>query len=51
MLKIGNIKIGVNDSPKIIAEISANHNQSLGKAIELIKSFWCGVNNLVNLSF
>jgi len=37
MLKIGNIKIGLNRTPKIIAEISANHNQSLGKAIELIK--------------
>jgi pseudaminic acid synthase len=37
MLKIGNLKIGNNQSPKIIAEISANHNQSLSNAIELIK--------------
>ena len=37
MLKINNIKIGPNYPPKIIAEISANHNQSLVKAIELIK--------------
>ena len=37
MLKIGNQKISVNDRPKIIAEISANHNQSLSKAIQLIK--------------
>ena len=37
MLKIGNLKIGNNQCPKIIAEISANHNQSLNKAIELIK--------------
>ena len=37
MLKINNIKIGPNNPPKIIAEISANHNQSLDKAIELIK--------------
>jgi len=37
MLKIGRLKIGVKNSPKIIAEISANHNQSLSKAIQLIK--------------
>lgn len=37
MLKIGNLKIGLNFRPKIIAEISANHNQSLKSAIELIK--------------
>ena len=37
MLKIGNTKIGKGFKPKIIAEISANHNQSLKKALELIK--------------
>ena len=37
MLKISNLKISINDTPKIIAEISANHNQSLNKAIKLIK--------------
>ena len=37
MLKIGNLKISANNIPKIIAEISANHNQSLNKAIQLIK--------------
>ena len=37
MLKIGNTKIGKVFKPKIIAEISANHNQSLKKALELIK--------------
>ena len=31
MLKIGNSKIGKGFKPKIIAEISANHNQSLKK--------------------
>ena len=31
MLKIGNHKISINSRPKIIAEISANHNQSLSK--------------------
>ena len=37
MLKIGNLKISNRHTPKIIAEISANHNQSLSKAIKLIK--------------
>ncbi len=37
MLKISNLKISINNTPKIIAEISANHNQSLNKAIKLIK--------------
>ena len=32
MLKIGNSKIGKSFKPKIIAEISANHNQSLKKS-------------------
>lgn len=36
MFKIGNIKIGLNLKPKIIAEISANHNQKLSNAIRLI---------------
>ena len=35
-LKIGNIKIGVNQQPFIIAEMSGNHNQSLKRAIELV---------------
>ena len=33
MLKIKNLKISINNAPRIIAEISANHNQSLDKAI------------------
>ena len=37
MLKIKNLKISINNAPRIIAEISANHNQSLDKAIQLIK--------------
>ena len=37
MLKIGNSKIGTGFKPRIIAEISANHNQSLKKALKLIK--------------
>ena len=38
MLKTSNLKISENNTPKIIAEISANHNQSLSKEIELIKT-------------
>ena len=37
MLKIKNLKISTNNAPRIIEEISANHNQSLDKAIKLIK--------------
>jgi len=36
MLKISNIRISSINTPKIIAEISANHNQNLNKAIKLI---------------
>tara|TARA_B100001057_G_scaffold315230_1_gene315338 strand:- start:8014 stop:9060 length:1047 start_codon:yes stop_codon:yes gene_type:complete len=36
MLKISNLIISRNSTPKIIAEISANHNQDLVKAIKLI---------------
>ena len=36
-MKIGNIEIGKNFRPKIIAEISGNHNGSLKKAIKLIE--------------
>ena len=37
MFKISKSKISLNNTPKIIAEISANHNQDLNKAIRLIK--------------
>ena len=37
-LKIGNIKIGVNQQPFIIAEMSGNHNQSLKRAIEIVEA-------------
>ena len=36
MLKISNLLISNNSRPKIIAEISANHNQNLRKALKLI---------------
>ena len=37
MLKIGKLRISSKDPPRVIAEISANHNQSLSNAIDLIK--------------
>ena len=38
MIKIGKIKIGQNETPKLISEISGNHGGSLSNAIKLIKS-------------
>jgi len=38
MIKIGNSKIGFNYKPFIIAEMSANHNQSLEKALEIVEA-------------
>ena len=32
-LKIGNVTIGVNHKPFIIAEMSGNHNQSIDRAL------------------
>ena len=44
MLKINNIKIGLNKKPFIIAEMSGNHNQSLSKALKIVDSAAkCGV--------
>lgn len=37
-LKIGNISIGQAHKPFIIAEMSGNHNQSLDRALELVKA-------------
>ncbi len=36
--KIGNRTIGTNHKPFIIAEMSGNHNQSLERALELVKA-------------
>ena len=38
MIRIGDIQIGVNYKPFIIAEMSGNHNQSLSRAMELVES-------------
>ena len=37
-MQIGNIKIGVNHKPFIIAEMSGNHNQSLDRALEIVEA-------------
>jgi len=37
-MKIGNISIGINDTPFIIAEMSGNHNQSLERAMSIVES-------------
>ena len=37
MIEIGNIKIGLNQAPFIIAEMSGNHNQSLERALEIVE--------------
>jgi pseudaminic acid synthase len=37
-MKIGNVNIGVNSKPVIIAEMSGNHNQSLDRAIEITEA-------------
>jgi pseudaminic acid synthase len=36
MITLGNRKIGVGESPFIIAEMSGNHNQSLERALEIV---------------
>ena len=38
MIKIGNIKIGLNHKPFILAEMSGNHNQSLNRALEIVEA-------------
>ncbi len=45
MFKVKNIKIGKNYPPFIIAEMSANHNQSINNALKIVrKAADCGVN-------
>lgn len=38
LLKISNRIIGANSPPFIIAEMSGNHNQSLGRALEIVEA-------------
>ena len=35
---INNVRIGVNDHPFIISEMSGNHNQSLDRALEIVEA-------------
>ena len=37
-MQIGNIQIGVNHKPFIIAEMSGNHNKSLDRALEIAEA-------------
>jgi N-acetylneuraminate synthase len=37
-MQIGNIQIGVNHKPFIIAEMSGNHNQSLDRALKIVEA-------------
>jgi len=37
-LNIANRKIGIDYPPFIIAEMSGNHNQSLDRALEIVKA-------------
>ncbi len=37
-MKISNIPIGIDNQPFIIAEMSGNHNHSLGRAIEIVEA-------------
>jgi len=38
MIEISNHKIGLNNKPFVIAEMSGNHNQSLERALEIVDS-------------
>jgi N-acetylneuraminate synthase len=35
---IGDVPIGINHKPFIIAEMSGNHNQSLDRALEIVEA-------------
>ena len=38
MIQLGDVKIGLNYKPFIIAEMSGNHNHSLGRALEIVEA-------------
>jgi pseudaminic acid synthase len=38
MITIGNRKIGIGETPFVIAEMSGNHNQSLERALEIVEA-------------
>ncbi len=35
-MKIGNLEIGLNHKPLVIAEMSGNHNQSIDQALAIV---------------
>lgn len=37
-MKIGNVEVGLDQDPVLIAEMSGNHNQSLERALEIVES-------------
>lgn len=37
-IKIGNVSIGLNHKPFVIAEMSGNHNQDINRALDLVKA-------------
>ncbi len=37
-IKIGNLLVGIDHPPLIIAEMSGNHNQSLDRALEIVEA-------------
>lgn len=46
-MKIGNRKVGRESEPFVIAEMSGNHNQSLERALEIVRqAAWAGVQGL-----
>ena len=36
MIEISGIKIGLDQKPLVVAEMSGNHNQSLNRAMEIV---------------
>ena len=38
MIQLGDVTIGLNYKPFIIAEMSGNHNQSLERALEIVEA-------------
>ena len=36
-MKIGSIQVGIGHAPVVIAEMSGNHNQSIDRALEIVR--------------
>ena len=51
-MNISGHKIGLNHPPFIIAEMSGNHNQSLQRAIDIVREaskIWSSSNKITNI--